>query len=325
MNSKKAYNYFVSNFQLQKSTKGWYRFNFPFDNAHDDMSGSVNFNFLMVKDHRSGYSKSVVNFIMELEDMAYREALEFIENFTESSVTFYKETIKSVSKVNLPLGFKSFILEDTRIARRAKEYVESRGFDAEVLDSRGFGYVFNSSVPEDVTDFTGYIIVPFKSNGKLVYYLGRDFCGNEPKYLNARSENVGVGKADLLYNEDALNIYEEVFIVEGWACSETIGDNSCATLGWNISRKQKSKIIKSSCKRIIIVPDKGLLEGSTLTFYQKALQVGLQFIDYKEVYVINIEEVDSDGKDVNDIGKDLIYKQYKKTEKLTYKLAIDNL
>lgn len=324
MNPKKVYNYFVSNFKMQKSTRGWYRFEFPFGD-HDDNSGAVNFNYLTVKDHRSGYCKHVTNFIMEVEDMTYREVINYIDNFNESQVVLYKETVKSVSTVKLPTGFKSFIMNDTKLAYRAKNYLQSRGFDPIKLDQRGFGYVFNNEVSEDETDFTGYIIVPFKSNGKLVYYLGRDFTGKEPKYLNARSENVGVGKSELLYNEDALNIYDEVFIVEGWACAETLGDNACATMGWNISRKQKAKIINSSCKRIIIVPDKGNLENSTLSFYQKALQIGLQFIDYKEVLVINTEEIQHPGKDVNDIGKARILEALEHTKKLSYSLALSEL
>lgn len=320
INKKKAYNYFSSNFELHKSTRGYYRFNFPLDISHDDISGAVNFSYCHVKDHRSGYSKSIMSFIMEYEGLEYAAAKELLETYHEADITITEIRSKVKTKVKLPEGFNSLVGSNGTLAKRARKYLRNRGFNVEQLDDRGFGYVCGGD-----SGFHGYLIIPFKSKGKLQYYIGRDFIGNPIKYRNPKTDDFGIGKSELLYNEDSLNLYDEVFMTEGWADAESMGDNSIATLGWSISRHQKHKIINSSCKRLVIVPDKGIVENSTITFYQKALQVGLQFIDYKEVYVVDIESIKTEGKDANEIGRDLIIEEYKKTKPLTYSLAITKL
>lgn len=316
MNPKKAYNYFRSKFELHESTKGWYRFEFPLDVSHRDISAGVNFRLNAVKDHRTGYKSGIIKFVARYEEIGYIEAKRLIETFDEVQVDldYYIPSKFKTSSVTLPNGFKSILEGDGVIANRARKYLLSRGFNLEILDSLGFGYVSESG---DEFPFYGYIIIPFKADGLLVYYIGRDFVGNWIKYRNPEFEDVGIGKSDLIFNQDALYIYDEVFLTEGWADAMTIGDTGIASLGWSLSQSQKNIILKSPCKIINIIPDRGILKNE-LSFYQKAKQIAMALMPHKKVRIINVDIENLPGKDVNEYGAEIILDLVKKTEFITY-------
>lgn len=316
INGKKAYNYFSSHFEMTESSRGWYRFQFPFDN-HKDKSAGVHFLYGVVKDHRSGYQSGIVKFVAEYEQISYSEAKKLLGSYDEVDIIFKENTlVERKPFIEYPDGFKHLMEGEEVIGQRARKYLSRRGFDVESLDSMGFGYV-----DDNKSKFWGYIIVPYKSQGKLIYYTGRDFMGNYIKYQNPEYEQIGIGKDELVFNEDALWVYDKVYMQEGWADALTIGVQGIATSGWSLSQRQFSTILKSPVKEIIIVPDKGKIERSESTFFQKAIQTGLKFLPHKKIKVIDVNQIEEPGKDVNEWGKELIMEMESETEFLTYKLA----
>lgn len=316
INPNRAYNYFESKFDLIPSTKGWFRFEFPFDFSHRDKSAGVSFQLGIVKDHRSGYVSSIPKFIMELEGINYREVKELLGGFEEKEFQIKEQFFKKTSKVELPEHFVSLLDGEGILGKRAQKYLLSRGFDLEILDLMGFGYIGDRS-----SEYFGYIIIPFKQNGNLVYWIARDFIGNYLKYKNPPSD-FGTGKSEIFFNEDALQIYQEVNLTEGWADAHTLGENSIASLGWNLSEIQIQKILKSPVKIINIIPDKGSL-NQNVSFTQKAAQIGMKLIPHKKVRIFPMEDFELDGKDVNEIGKDFFLERLPKLEFLTYSKAIE--
>jgi len=284
LNSRKAYNYFNSRFSLVESTKGWYRFSNPFDLSHDDNSMAVNFLYMSVRDFRTGYSSTVQKFVEQYENLDYVEVHDLINTYTEVSFKLpeMKRGIRQV--VKLPDSFTSFIFDRTLLGLRARTYLSGRGFDPEYLDSKGFGFCRTG-------DWMGYIIIPVKSEGRLVYFFGREFLGTEGMLRYKNPE--GLSSKEYLYNEDALNLYDEINILEGWTDAETLGANSVATLSWQVSDEQIEKIRYSNCKKVNIIADKG--------FFSEALDTGKRLCEHKAVKCIPVDEFE--GKDVNAIGK----------------------
>ena len=311
MNPRRVYNYFQSEFNVIESTKGWYRFASPFDLAHDDRAMAVNFGSLWVLDQRSGYSASVANFLKEYTGQTYAEVRQLIDSYDEAELNLTKvEKVIVESEVQLPPHFKSFILEDDRLAQRARKYLTSREFDPELLDSMGFGYC-------DDGDWFGFIVVPFKVNGILVYYLGRNFIDLGPdalRYKNPNSKDVGIGSKQVLFNEDALVTHDRVYLTEGWTDAMTMGEQGIASLSWSLSVRQVSKIINSSCLSIYIIADPG--------FYREALSNALKFVDYKMVYVINMDVLNIDA---NKAGKDVVMMKCEKALPLSFPIIIEKL
>jgi len=136
--------------------------------------------------------------------------------------------------------------------------------------------------------------------GKMIYYHTRKFFGNGPKYNNPPTDEFGIGKGNLIYNIEALQVHDRVLLFEGVFNAETIGDKAIATGGKHLSQWQKSHLIDSPVERIDICLDDDALE--------QAIDLALELVHYKKVKIVNFPK----GKDANDIGK-------KKTLKLTHK------
>lgn len=325
---RRAYTYFSSKFKLKKTTSGWWDFRCPFcGQLSDSMKMAVHFHYGVVKCWVCGYKESMVDFISDYEGCQISEAKRILRETEPSSVNLDRlNDLKAakVSDVTLPYGYYSILEGENILGERARRYLSKRGFSLKELDRLGIGYVFHDKedLPKE-EDFFGYIIIPFKQQGKLVYYIGRDFIGNFLRYKNPQSGLFGVGKGDLLFNQDALEIFDECYFTEGWADALTIGRQGISTQGWSFSSIQKEIILRSSCERLIFVPDAGS-DNTGETFYEKAVKLGMEFLDYKEVQVLDLNRL-SGGKDVNELGKEAVLSLRKDTPMLGVENATEIL
>jgi len=319
INPKKAYQYFITSFVLSKrSPLGWHSFDCPFcDYGRQKKKCAVHLEYEFVKCWECGYKDFLLNFVSEVENISYYESRKLIYSYPEADVdvdiSLGMVTELSEASIELPTGYTQLLDGVGVLGKRARAYLDSRGFDLEVLDAMGFGYC-NKHDKDKLKDYFGYIIIPFKSKGTLQYYIGRDYTGQYLRYKNPSVEDCGVGKTDLVFNEDALRLHSTVYVTEGWADAMTLGRRGCSTQGWSVSTKQKSKMLTSNVKQFIFIPDKG--------YYREAIELAYDFIDLKQVSVVNLDDVE-EGKDVNEIGKHKIMELIKGTEPLTTKRAIE--
>jgi len=332
----RAFAYFNNNYALKRGTVGQnggmhYLFECPFCfKRYGDKKAFVNVELGYVKCWRGCFSGGVFQFIMDTENVSYIRAKEIIHNTKPEK--FSIETIneivvdKKMRGIELPYSYKSLLYGNGSMAKRARRYLSERGFNLEQLDQQGIGYCderYRAKADENDKDayrkdYYGRIIIPFKQHGKLVYYIGRTVIGDELRYKNPPTDEVGVGKSELLFNSDALNIYDTVHILEGAFDAMTLGQDAVSIQGWNLSKEQKAIIVRSGCKHLIFVPDK--------KFYREAVKTAMQFIDLKKVSVVNLDNVlpdEPDLKDVNSIGKELVVEEIKNTPLLTYGLAME--
>lgn len=324
LNPYKAHTWFSSEFVLNKSTRGWWAFQCPMCNELvDRQKMAVHFSYGIVKCWVCEYKSRIIDFVMEVKSLSYMNAKELIHNCKPANVEL--ETVKQLehsvikSDVVLPDGYQTILEGAGILGQRARKYLSDRGFDLEELDKKGVGYCNEQAlIPEE--NFFGYIIIPFKTDGKLVYYIGRDFTGNFLRYKNPPKEKFGVGKADLFFNEDALFLYDEVFFSEGWADACEMGRKGVSTQGWSLSKTQKNKMFKSDANTFVFLPDSGN-DGTGRSFYSKAVETAMDFIDYKKVFVLDLNQLREFGKDANEIKKERILNLYKQTEPLTLESA----
>lgn len=320
INRGKAFTYFSNNFSITADTRGWYVFKCPFcADLRERKKAAVNFQYNCVKCWVCGHKSSIIDFVMEYEDVKYFEAKQIINNCSDTSVdlSLSDKVTKVVQKsdVSLPYGYTPISEGSGMMGERARKYLLGRGFDLEEMDRLGIGYC-RKRADDKNKDFFGYIIIPFKRRGKLIYYIGRDYIGNFLRYKNPPTDEFNIGKSELVFNEDALDIYDECQILEGWADAVTIGRTATATQGWNLSEMQKKIYIDSTCSSLVFIPDAGSDNTGEL-FYHKALKIANEFLPYKErIYVLNLNGVGG-GKDVNEMGKETIQKLRKEAEPLT--------
>jgi hypothetical protein len=341
LNANKIYAYFRQFYGLRSkpSPKGWYEFDCPL--CGGEKKRAVHTGMGLTKCWTCSFSGNVVEFVALDSGCTEYEAEERIRTTEASRIDLaaleLTEKEKVVySEVKLPKGFHSLLNGDTTLAKRARKYLEKdRGFDIERLDRKGYGYCNKhfSNDPdinrENINrDFFGYIVVPFRKDGLLQYYQGRDYVGNFLRHKNPPSDYVGIGKSEVLYNEDALYLYDEVSISEGWADAETWGDSGTATLGWSLSPYQKQMYFKADAHTLVFIPDAGV-NGQGELFYHLALRAARDFIDSgKNLYVVDLNDPllcypDEEGKptkkDVNEIGRKPVRDKYKEdTPRLTW-------
>lgn len=333
MDNYKLFGYLADHHTLNKTTNDWYLIECPFC-AHRGKSRNMRVRFDY--SYMSCFSVScvwnlggkIINFVSDMEGLPYDEAKLFIEDYEPgeninlrsvslvSALANLGVDLDKTDRIKMPHSFKT-ILEGKKntLGIRARKYLEGRGFDLKLLDSMGIGYC-DETPPggEFMDDFLGYIIIPFTVKGRLVYYIARDFLGTREKYRykNLDVKKYGIGKETLLYNEDALDIHEDIFIVEGWADALTMGNAVALAGGLTLSPSQVYKIASSQCKRVIIALDDG--------FYKEGIIMANDLIEHKEVYVLRLE-----GGDPNELGLNEVVEIYEYATQISFSQIIKEL
>ncbi|CAB4185337.1 hypothetical protein UFOVP1492_80 [uncultured Caudovirales phage] len=327
LNEKKAYTWFKGNFQIFRSGRTqWHSLDCPFCiDGFLKKKLAFNLDWDRVKCWKCGYSEQVTQFVADYLEVPFAEARKRLEELQggfelDRSIIDDLTLVVRKSQVELPKGFTPLLDGTGVFGVRARNYLEDRGFNLKTLDAMGFGYCDRQDEDEKM-NFFGRIIIPFKYRGKLVYYIGRTFIDDGLRYKNPPTDAFGIGKSDLFFNEDALEMRETVCLLEGWADAATIGKAAIASLGWSLSVIQRTKIIESTAKRIVVIPDKG--------FYVQAVKTSMDFLDHKEVYVVNLDEVHEvdentgkEKKDANELGRPYILGLIENTPRLTFDSAI---
>lgn len=293
----KVYAYFDKFFgPVKPSTNDWYTCQCPFCGSRDKFA--ISLDYLIGKCWKGCYNGYLVEAIKQYHQITYFEARELIDSMPESLIGI-PQMHRQVTQADLilPKGYTPILSGDGVMGQRARQYLSGRGFDLNLMDMLGVGYCQDTS-ENQIDDYFGYIIIPFKKKGQLVYFIGRDYIGNYLRYKNPDKEKYGVGKAELLFNEEALYLQSKVWVTEGWACAATIGRAGVSIQGSIASDYQISAMIKSSTKTLVIIPDIG--------YYTNGLVMAKRLYEYKKVKVLDLGPLADYGKDVNEIGKEAV-------------------
>lgn len=308
LDNTKAYIYFKKVFDIKKTSQNWYAFDCP-------MCGKVNkaavkFSAEMVKCWYCSYKQNIVQFVMDYHEVEKEEAEKILDQqdtsiYDSISIEFEGEYKKIIySDVKLPLHSTPILYGSGTLADRARKYLKGRGFNINLLDSMGVCYVDKRPKDKDEQDYFGYLIIPLKSEGKLVYFQARNFLGSPKRYIFPKKELFGVGKSELLYNEDALFVKERVFLTEGFTDAWTMGPSGMGSMGIQLSPKQIGKILRSPCDEVVFVWDAGFLKES----YKAALHIA----DHKKVKVLELK-----GGDPNELGSEYVMDLYRNADYLS--------
>ena len=285
------YNYFVKRLGAYEYRNGWLRVPVcPYCGREQKMG--VNLTTYRTNCFRCGEHPSPAQMVMDIETLdTYAELITFLKHgdFSELSFTETKVELAEPKPVYLPDGFRLINQGDGHIAKIIRNYLKHRGFNIDELSKQGIGYCTKG-------DYFGYVILPFYSNGKLTYFNARLVIGNGPRYNNPPKSVTGLGKEFLIYNVDALELYNQIYICEGVFNALTVGERAIATMGKAVSRVQVNKFIKSPVKRFILLLDPDAKK--------QAIDLALKLVNFKSVKVVYLPE----GKDANDLGRKEVMK-----------------
>ena len=134
------------------------------------------------------------------------------------------EDFQTDASVTLPDDFRKADASD-RYAKEAVDYLRSRNIDERMVRYYNIGYVPYWSKDKEMAN---RIVIPsYDEYGELNYYVARDYTGRRKfrKY-----NNPDIKKTMFVFNEDKINWYEDVTLVEG-AFDHMAVPNSLPLLG----------------------------------------------------------------------------------------------
>ncbi|MCX7971674.1 MAG: DNA primase [bacterium] len=234
----------------------------------------------------------IFNFIMEMEGCNFLESVKCIADML--SIEFKTEQIQNFVRKSTSLNYELYgllakfyhnVLLKSSISTKAREYLQRRGIDNEIIEQYQLGYcpknienlkIFCKKKGINIHDLyesgilykkgndfqeilAGRIVIPiYNPNGLVIGFSGRDIDDKDPKYINT----IGFVKTNTLYGINLAKSYiranDSVFLVEGyfdvWSMYLSGHRNSVGLMGTSISDKQID-IIKRYCNNAILFLD----------------------------------------------------------------------
>ena len=167
-------------------------------------------------------------------------------------IPYYKQNKDSKEEiVRLPKEFKSLCNGgDSIVKRHALNYLYKREIDDSGILKYNIGYC-------DEGLYSNRIIIPsYDADGKLNFFVGRDFYSSKMKYRNSPTTKNIIG-FDLFINWD-----EPIILCEGVFDAMAFKRNAIPLFGKNVMSSLQKKIIETKVKVIYLALDNDALEDT---------------------------------------------------------------
>lgn len=220
-------------------SSGWQSYNCPYCAIEEGVDSDNKYNLETNIEHGSIFhcwkcetkgklSKLIHDFGNQYHIEEYRELINTIRNSSMYCINDTNiEEVVLENNIFLPKGVKQFNFSDT--SNIALQYLINRGLDKEIIKRYQILYTDET---EEKYPYRNRIIIPSYNNiGELNYWVGRDYTGrNLVKYCNPKTP-----KTSIIFNENLINWYEDITIVEG-PFDHIVVPNSIPLLGKSIDK-----------------------------------------------------------------------------------------
>jgi Toprim-like len=250
-----------------------------------------------VFDFKTGYKGDLIGFIAEFLQTGRKDVIPYlVKEYGQKGglETFDLENfIEKEENLELPKGLHFFSqAEKSPIRDQAYNYLVSRKIPEENIKELGYIY-------EPGTWFDRSIFIPFYENGRIVYFITRDFTQkSNQRYKNPN----GVDSKQYVYNIDKFK--DTIFIFEGVMDAISLrGQVGTAMLSCDLGIKQCVKILNKAPNTIVFVPDNDETGERTLDnniknlLYYKPPSLDLRILVYRV----------KGAKDFNESSEQYIY------------------
>lgn len=296
--TQKLVSYFQKRLDMKPAPRGWLSGDCPDCGAQNKFGIHLGQN--RSNCFKCAYHEKPLDILIKIEKFTtYIQAYKYLGTFTDAEYLEIKLDFLESKSVELPESFRLISLGTSFVSKLAQKYMQNRGFKLLELSMRGVGYCTKG-------EYHTRIIIPYYQQGKLIYFNARQFMDVGPKFKNPKVEDFGIGKSMLIYNVDALAMFNRIYLVESATNSLTLGERAIAIGGKILSNYQKDLILRSGIKEVIIILDDDA--------YLYALQIGLDLVNYVRVKVILMPP----KIDVNDLGRSKTIKWAKTHSFLSY-------
>jgi len=201
----------------------------------------------------------------------------------------HKPKEKRVTKLKLPEGFTLF--KDSSLVypvrRQAYNYLKQRGINDDIIERYGIGFC-------DSGAFSGRIIIPsYDSKGELNYFIARSWDPNS----RAKYKNPETPKDEIIFNENLIDWFKPVFIVEG-VFDGLFLPNSIPMLGKHMSELLFETLYEKALNTITICLDEDAWKDAVKLYHQ--LNGGRLYGKVKIIKLTGDKDVADLRGDIND-------------------------
>lgn len=221
---------------------------------------------------------------------------------------YRKENFLAMRKENTIIKEKPIVQEPYLEINDTKHFIPILTGTTELFKT-AIQYCMERKIPNDIWKhwfvaidgrYQGRMIIPFfDSKGMIYYYQCRTLIGQEPKYLNRKSDN---GEKEI-YNIFHVDRTKPIMVTEGPIDSMFL-ENAIATLGVKFTKKVQAVLDTLNCHYVLDNDEAGRKVS------KKFLDNGMSVFNWKKFLKDN--NVDAPIKDVNDFVK------YKDINKLSF-------
>jgi DNA primase len=191
---------------------------------------------------KCGYKGSWIKFVIDRTGLPYFLALAELYRTPKIREDSYKELFQHSGKVfrdtlkDLPTDFEGVLEGEGIMFSRARKYLRRRGISKELWK------FYNLGVCQETHPYR--VVIPVEYG----YYQARAMLKwMEPKYINPDVE-----ARDYIFNSQALELYDEVPVLEGAFSAMAIGKNAVALIGKEPVKEKVERLVNSSVKRFCI-------------------------------------------------------------------------
>lgn len=197
-----------------------------------------------------GTTDSLFRYKKELKDI--QSSLLYKLDFNNQDSDFQFE-----STIELPQDFRKINPKD-KYSAEAIEYLKKRGLNDFFIQTYNIGYVPYWAKDKEMRN---RVIIPsYDEYGELNYFVARDYTGKR-KYR--KYNNPDIKKTMFVFNEDKINWYEDVTLVEG-AFDHMVIPNSIPLLGKTLKRDYATfnAVVEKARVNVNILLDDDALEDA---------------------------------------------------------------
>lgn len=285
---------YISNITELKRTGDTYRGKCPLHNGDNDSSFCVFPKTNSYYCFSCGKSGNIINFVADLENISYMEAVEMLAKEANIDIASDKDfqRQKTLYEKNQAIAYKCYQKQAVCI-----DYLtEKRGLTKETSDAFYLGY--NS------TNGKAIVIPLHDKYGRIIGFAKRNL-DKFPKYVNSKNNEL-YNKSDYLFNEyratSMLNKTKRLYIVEGYMDCMSAHQQGLACVAYCGSELTKGHILavkemlKHNPKAIVMyAPD------NDDTGQSKISRVWDKFIELAPNVQVRVVKMPNGQKDFNDV------------------------
>lgn len=289
---------------------------------------------------RCGRVGNPVGFVMEYEEVGFREAKDILEDYGIAGNEFFaqakeeglsdeealylmlitdksdmREESQEVVKTPppLPKGFRLIMdnLDSEEVIPFLDYLINKRNIEPRMIARHNIGYVkkgsFTTSTGKEVPMYNHLVFLTYDFEGNYMYWNTRSIEANPYlKTINASGTDTEYGRADVVFNFNSAKDMNRLVLTEGVFDALTVGDEGISGFGKQYTQNQIDTIVNNITpeQKLYILLDRDAITTKNVRGESTTIRVAEElYKKHEETYIV-VPETDEDP---NDLGREKVW------------------